>query len=130
MITDLNQTPDFSKSVMESLERVGQLEGASLINPVDAQIQLQQQPLQQDQPFPVMLHANSAAQASSVALPGTSNQQGSAPSTSGGKCFTFSFLLSIRRSAVHHANMFAVILLLEIFIIFIKYFLQMMIWRE
>ncbi|XP_076461347.1 uncharacterized protein LOC143293889 isoform X6 [Babylonia areolata] len=53
------QTPDFSNVVMESLDRVGQVEGTNLVASGDGG-QMQQQP------FPVMMHANSGMSSSSA----------------------------------------------------------------
>ncbi|KAK7473349.1 hypothetical protein BaRGS_00035397 [Batillaria attramentaria] len=82
---DISQ-PDFSNLVADSLDRVGQLEGTSLLAGGDAQqIPRQQLRGQQDQPFPIMLHANPTASTSStVSYPGPSDQQGAVASSSGG----------------------------------------------
>ncbi|KAK7473332.1 hypothetical protein BaRGS_00035380 [Batillaria attramentaria] len=76
---DISQ-PDFSNLVADSLDRVGQLEGTSLLTGSDAQ------QLRGQQPYPLMLHANQAAAAgqasTSVPLPGPSDPQGG--QTSGG----------------------------------------------
>ena len=77
---------------MESLDRVGQIEGSQLVAGGDS---VQQQ--QQQQPFPVMLHANpsiptSAIPVSAVPVPGPSTDVQATPSTSGGRfCCVFSW---------------------------------------
>eukprot|EP00916_Digyalum_oweni_P006193 GHVL01010693.1.p1 GENE.GHVL01010693.1~~GHVL01010693.1.p1 ORF type:complete len:394 (+),score=46.22 GHVL01010693.1:227-1408(+) len=70
------QTPDFSNVVMESLDRVGQIEGTQLVAGGDSG--------QQHQPFPVMLHTNSGMPSSSSQGPGPSLNPQSTASTSGG----------------------------------------------
>ncbi|KAK7109565.1 hypothetical protein V1264_013589 [Littorina saxatilis] len=70
------QTPDFSNVVMESLDRVGQIEGTQLVAGGDSG--------QQHQPFPVMLHTNPGMPSSSSQGPGPSLNPQSTASTSGG----------------------------------------------
>ncbi|XP_070210695.1 uncharacterized protein [Littorina saxatilis] len=69
------QTPDFSNVVMESLDRVGQIEGTQLVAGGDSG--------QQHQPFPVMLHTNPGMPSSSSQGPGPSLNPQSTASTSG-----------------------------------------------
>ncbi|XP_070210724.1 uncharacterized protein [Littorina saxatilis] len=76
------QTPDFSNVVMESLDRVGQIEGTQLMASGNVM------PMQHHQPFPVMLHASpvvplSGVQASGFSEPGPSIESLHTPSTSG-----------------------------------------------
>ena len=90
------QTPDFSNVVMESLDRVGQIEGSQLVAGGDSMQQ------QQQQPFPVMLHTNAGIPSSTMSssagqVPGPSSDPRSTTSTSGGRfpffllsCFVFS----------------------------------------
>ena len=81
---------------MESLDRVGQIEGNQLVAGGDS---MQQQ--QQQQPFPVMLHTNAGIPSSTMSssggqAPGPSSDPRSTASTSGGRfpvsspCFVFS----------------------------------------
>ncbi|KAK7109568.1 hypothetical protein V1264_013589 [Littorina saxatilis] len=78
------QTPDFSNVVMESLDRVGQIEGTQLVAGGDSG--------QQHQPFPVMLHTNPGMPSSSSQGPGPSLNPQSTASTSGG---THSLMVSV-----------------------------------
>ncbi|XP_025094361.1 uncharacterized protein LOC112564035 isoform X5 [Pomacea canaliculata] len=83
----MGHTPDFSNCVMESLDRVGQIEGTSLLSASDGQqLHLASHQGQSDQPFPVMLHANPSVQAPGgvLTLPGPSNSQATASTTPGG----------------------------------------------
>ena len=93
------QTPDFSNVVMESLDRVGQIEGSQLVADGDP-VQ------QQQQPFPVMLHANPSiptpvvpVTAVSAQVPPTDVQ--ATPSTSGGRCHRLCLCLFHPLVAVH-----------------------------
>ncbi|XP_025094384.1 uncharacterized protein LOC112564035 isoform X26 [Pomacea canaliculata] len=82
----MGHTPDFSNCVMESLDRVGQIEGTSLLSASDGQqLHLASHQGQSDQPFPVMLHANPSVQAPGgvLTLPGPSNSQATASTTPG-----------------------------------------------
>ena len=74
------QAPDFSNVVMESLDRVGQVEGTQLVGSGGSGDGMQmQQP-----PFPVMLHSNAGMSSPAGPVPGPSDPQ-TAASTSGGK---------------------------------------------
>ena len=99
-VSDL-QTPDFSNVVMESLDRVGQVEGAQLVTSGEGM------PLQQHAPFPVMMHhgtslSSSSASSSGGPLPGPSlsDPQASA-STSGGQClYYFATVQTVHQTAI------------------------------
>ncbi|KAL8608906.1 hypothetical protein ACOMHN_063035 [Nucella lapillus] len=76
------QTPNFSSVVMESLDRVGKMEGTDLMGGEGGAMQHQQQ----QPPFPVMMHSNSGMPSSSSSGQGPSlsdPQDQSFASTSG-----------------------------------------------
>lgn len=94
----MGHTPDFSNCVMESLDRVGQIEGTSLLSAPDGQqLHLASHQGQSDQPFPVMLHANPSVQAPGgvLTLPGPSNSQATASTSPGGRGKNFSLCVCL-----------------------------------
>ena len=89
---------------MESLDRVGQIEGNQLVAGGDS---IQQQ--QQQQPFPVMLHTNAGIPSSTMSssggqAPGPSSDPRSTASTSGGRFPVFSPLPALCSVLVHQTS--------------------------
>lgn len=100
------QTPDFSNVVMESLDRVGQVEGTNLVGSGGDGGQMQQQ---QQQPFPVMMHSNSGMPSSSASSSGpgpslSDPQDQSFASTSGTLSEAELRLLRRRQKNAQHAR--------------------------
>ena len=86
---------------MESLDRVGQIEGNQLVAGGDG--------MQQHPPFPVMLHTNpgmpsSTMPSSAGQVPGPSSDPRSTASTSGGRCRIFSLSPALCSGLVHQTS--------------------------